>query len=325
MRRVSIIPCNNGLGHIKRCCLIYDELTKLGIEATIFGNAERIQSFLNSRGYIGTNNVCHFEGLPSGQDYLKHGLNSFNDIFKSLAQALQDSLVISDNYYEPFVNGANGFLLANFFWSDLEDTRLANGIVKEINKAGCNLLTTIFAKSYLFDAAKINLFGGMRDQLPALGYTLVCKGLGDYSGGFEEQLELHFKDNREKTAETPRVLYIDKSISYRPFFSNYDCKFLHNGITLDIVAGADCIIGRPSVGIVTDALSHRIPFVPIYALNDDESAHNAQVLSKLYKLYGISTYDMVLMREALQYLNFDLNGEQQIAELVRKELATLKV
>ena len=49
MSRVSIIACNNGLGHIKRSCLLFGALADLGIDATVYGNYERISAFIESR------------------------------------------------------------------------------------------------------------------------------------------------------------------------------------------------------------------------------------------------------------------------------------
>ena len=322
LKPVSIIPCNNGFGHIKRCCLIYDELSSLGLNVNIFGNSELIRSFLKSRGSQKKYNIQNIEGLPSGQDYKKRGIRGFTNIFLKLENSLRDTLVISDNYYEPFQHGAKGFLLANFLWSDVEDESLSPEILKNINNENCTLLTSIFAKSYLYNAKMINLFGKMHEQSQNRGYTLVCKGLGDWSGGFEEELELFFKEEWKKTDDPPKVLFIDKNIPYQSYFSNYECKYLTNGITPQIIAGANKILGRPSVGILTDALAYKVPFIPIYASNDHESAHNAQVLLKLYELNGISRGDSKLIRKALRNTNFDLNGQCQIAELVRRELLT---
>jgi hypothetical protein len=308
MKSVSIIACNNGFGHIKRCCLIYSELIKLGIKATIVGNAERIKSFLVSRGNIETFNIQNFEGLPSGQDYLNN------------EQILKGSLVISDNYYEPFLNGESGFLLANFLWSDLEGKYVTHDILKQLNKTDCTILTTTFAKNYLQGNKKINLFGKMKEQSPALGYTLICKGLGDWSGGFEERLEAYLEIEYKKNLGNTLSLLIDTSIPYLSCFSHYNFKFLEEGITTKIIAGSDQIVGRPSIGIVTDALSNSVPFIPVYALTDSESVHNSFVLSELYKSKGINTENSFAMREMMKQSKFDLNGENQLAKLVQREL-----
>lgn len=323
MKSVSIIPCNNGLGHVKRCCLLYDELVKLGINVTIFGNADRISSFVASRGQNVMPSVHNFEGLPSGQDYLKHGLDSFNDIFQTLGELLKDTLVISDNYFEPFLNGANGFLLANFLWSDLDGELLGYDVVKKVNDVKCTILTTIFAKNYLQDAVKINLFGMLTEQSPALGYTLVCKGFGDWHDGFEEQLESFLEKRLNNNHEGETTLYIDKNIIFRESFWNYNVRILEQGITSDIIAGADCIIGRPSMGMVTDSLAYKVPFLPVYALRDDESRHNASVLSKLYQKNGIDPHhNFSIMRDKMRNVNFGLGGEKQLAKRVYRVLTS---
>lgn len=320
MQPVSIIACNNGLGHIKRCFLIYNELVELGINVTIFGNSDRIHSFAASRGHTIMPVIQNVEGLPSGQDYVRYGLGSFKDVFQNLGELLKDSLVISDNYYEPFLNGENGFLLANFLWSDLQDENLGFDIVRQLNDKNCTILTTEFGKPYFKKAVKINLFGPPAKQQSSSGYTLVCKGFGDWSGGFEKRLEVFFENEIKCALDGLKPLYLDKNISYLECFSNYDVKFLDEGITTDIIAGADRILGRPSVGIVTDSLALKVPFLPVYAPDDRESAHNASVLSKLYRSNGITSDHLPVAREQMEYLDCGLRGESQLAKLVYREL-----
>ena len=320
MRRVSIIACNNGLGHIKRSCLLFGALVDLGIDATIYGNYERIRAFIESRKDSVMPVVQNISGLPSGRDYLSAGIDSYKDIFKDLSDLLDDSLVISDNYFEPFLFGSTGFLLANFLWSDLEDESFGFDIVKELHTKKCTVLTTKFGKPYFEGALKINLFGTPKEQKVNLGYTLVCKGFGDWSGGFEEHLEEFFTNETRTTNGEQQCLYVDRNLPYQNWFSDYDVRILDQGISEEIIGNADRIVGRPSLGIVTDSLAAKVPFISVYAPGDLESAHNESVLTQIYKSTGILNIDCSFMRKKMKNIDFGLGGEKQLAELIHGEL-----
>jgi hypothetical protein len=320
MRTVSIIACNNGLGHVKRSCLLYDALVDLGIEVTIYGNYERVRTFIESRKGSIMPIVQNISGLPTGQDYLYAGLDSFKDTFKDLSELLDDSLVISDNYFEPFLYNSTGFLLANFLWSDLEDESFGFDIVNQLRTKKCRVLTTKFGKPYFEGALQINLFGAPKEQKVSLGYTLVCKGFGDWNGGFEECLEEFFANDIKTTNDVQQCLYIDRNIPYQNWFSDYDVRILEQGISEDIIANADRIIGRPSLGILTDSLAAKVPFLPVFSPADLESAHNDSVLTKIYQSNGILNLDCSLMRTKMKNIDFGLGGEKQLAELIHGEL-----
>jgi hypothetical protein len=320
MRTVSIIACNNGLGHVKRSCLLYDALVDLGIEVTIYGNYERVRTFIESRKGSIMPIVQNISGLPSGQDYLSVGLDSFNDIFKDLSELLDGSLVISDNYFEPFLYGSTGILLANFLWSDLAGESFGFDIVKKLRTKKCKVLTTKFGKPYFEGALQINLFGAPKEQKVSLGYTLVCKGFGDWNVGFEERLEEFFANETRTTNSEQQYLYVDRNIPYQNWFSDYDVRILEQGISEDMIGNADRIVGRPSLGIVTDSLAAKVPFIPVYAPGDVESTYNHSVLTKIYQSTGILNIDCSLMRIKMENIDFGLGGEKQLAELIHEEL-----
>ena len=313
--KINLIICPNGFGHFRRLNIILDIIDLERFDVTIFTDKDAISRFykrvkLNLVKEIKIKNVPN---LPTSLDYQVKTSNKIFDIFNFIDNLDKDSLVISDNYPEVFKFKDNGILLANFFWHKEITKFIDDKNYNYINSPKKRFITlgTIFSKSYvrsLKSFSQIGLFGNKKDSAskknnrilfvqgkgvwtenyPWLFKNYIDKYLGKYNGEIviDELLE---------NFEHPNLLK-DTTYSSAKDFKNLD-KF-------------DFVIGRPSLGIVTDCLERNIPFIPIYDKEDNEANHNAKIITDFYMVEGldVTNMDFLLKNEAKINFNVSFSG-----------------
>ena len=79
----------------------------------------------------------------------------------------------------------------------------------------------------------------------------------------------------------------------------------------------DFVIGRPSLGIVTDCLERNISFIPIYDKEDNEANHNAKIITDFYMVEGldVTNMDHLLKNDSKININVSFSGA---ADLMNK-------
>ena len=71
----------------------------------------------------------------------------------------------------------------------------------------------------------------------------------------------------------------------------------------EIISTATAIIGRPSIGILTESFQYRIPFVAVVGADDKESINNGRILNNLYNDMDINIIEKDTIAETRNILN----------------------
>ena len=158
-------------------------------------------------------------------------------------------------------------------------------------------------------------FGKQIEQVKSEGHLIISIGLGSWSELITNELT-NFLQKHKKLL--PFEIYVDRGLSFNIKTSNFKpCNF-----SKDIIASAQFVLGRPSLGIVTDCFEHRIPFMPISASDDEESLNNRHAIVNMYSKLGINLSEIWsgLAREKLGRINLPLGGQNHISKNVESLL-----
>ena len=154
--------------------------------------------------------------------------------------------------------------------------------------------------------------------MPDKSYLFICKGFGNWSKGFEKELELFFINNQNLSNYK---IYFDKSIKSLSLPSCFKEAIHVDNLSESFLAHSSCIIGRPSLGILTDSLSMKIPFIPVFPSSDKESLYNKKILGDLYYQNNLSFEKGIdNLRNVIGNISITMNGEQDTINFVLKDL-----
>ena len=320
--KINLIICPNGFGHFRRLNTIIDIIDLQRFDVTIFTDKDAISRFhkrikLNLSKEIKIKNVPN---LPISLDYQVKTSNKILDIFNFIDDFDKDSLIISDNYPEVFKFKDNGILLANFFWHKEISKFIDDKSYNFINSPKKRFITlgTIFSKSYiksLKNFSQIGLFGNKKVSAPKKNNRILfVQGKGVWTVNYP----LLFKRYIEKY-----LTKYDGEIVIDELLENFEHPNLSKDITYSSAKDFknldkfDFVIGRPSLGIVTDCLERNISFIPIYDKEDNEANHNAKIITDFYMVEGldVTNMDHLLKNDSKININVSFSGA---ADLMNK-------
>lgn len=233
--------------------------------------------------------------------------------------------MVSDNYLEPFLFNPTGIVIANFFFH-IELLKSSNPYRQALEKVSfkeIKLITSIFGMPYIRKIPgfqEFPLIGESFEQLPHKNYFIISKGMGCWSKDFNSLL-LDFINNNLRGFKGE--IFLDPVLSEQEeAIKDLGLRVKISPFNRKLISKALGLIGRPSVGILTDAMQLRIPFIPIIGEDDLESKSNKESLMELYLSKGIdcNIEDIIKSRELLKYVDLPLGGQKDIAKLISRNL-----
>lgn len=326
MKPVSILSCPNGWGHFKRAALLLAELERCGLDACILTNASKWEEFCEFGQSLYPNiskvRVKNYSWLPQSSDYKNR--TNFLSQFHQLAKETQDQYLLSDNYLEPFAFGARGTLIANFFWHKLfaMPDEYERALEPALKSDDCHIVSTVFGNDYITKQTGTNilpLFDTLKKQHPEGNYIVLSLGFGSWSDGYRSL----FNDFLQQNAmDLPEIIYCDPALQGQIEDGGVKSQVKFAPFTRDLLAGAKAIIGRPSLGIVTDALSFRVPFFALADDQDHESMHNKNIIESLYSDIDEMPYyaSWEAFRRKLKTYQISFGGEKLLAQEIRDRI-----
>ncbi len=318
---VSLIVCPNGFGHFKRAALLASKLIANGFSVHIITHAKKWEQFCISAKPINVQldkvKIENYDWLPVARDY-QIGTDNFAR-FDALVKGQAGRIIISDNYLEPMIANPNSIVLANFFWHEVfempAEYHTALNVIKRDKNA--KVITTMFGSPHVNSFANVYcvpLFGESQPQLDPGGYVIFTLGFGVWTTGHADTFQRFMNDN---ASEMPRKIVLDPNLKKKFFKKRSNLNFEYRPFTRDLIAHAEAIVGRPSLGIVTDAFATHVPFIPL-ADNDAESIHNSNVVKDYYAKLKITNNfgRREIMREELRGQSPSFGGEDALIKLI---------
>ena len=260
--------------------------------------------------------------LPRASDYRKNDF--YYSVFGDLIDRYRNDFVISDNYLEPFEFTKKGILIANFLWQEQFDS---DPPFDYSSLTEMVLVHNGFANDRLIHSCKsinVGLFGPrLRAEKSDLS-IIVTSGYGDWCEGTQDHILSQL--SKYKFFGSTKIKFGHEFVSHEKkmecLFHDVDCSIMPR-ITIDDIAKAVIICGRPSIGIVSDSWLRGVPFVPFFKENDREAAFNAWVIDNTQPELDLETADLIdleNMRLQFSSLPLKVSGELLIKQLVMESI-----
>lgn len=251
-------------------------------------------------------NLININDLPS----FNYNTEQSFKYFKNLSKIIDHNLLISDNY-EEIGFFKKTIILANFFWG-VEKRDLAY-----FNKLNYNLKknqSIVYGNRYfsgdyvrkMSNYKPIGFFGPeiiKNKEKRNNNKILFVKGFGSNKKGFDNKFLLLYKCLNKKY----KIIF-DKNIIYK---NMPKIKYLES-LSKKNMSEIDLIIGRPSFGIFTEAISRKIPFYPISDINDIESIEMKKQINLIFQNYGTINDYIQRYHNTLKKNKFEFNAENKI-------------
>lgn len=328
MKGLSILACPNGFGHFRRINHLVSRLSKSDVVCSLYTSKDHWDKFLSSKGgdsidgEIITNNleVIDCKWFPCARDYRDALGSRFQSDWEKLMIKLENQYVYSDNYIEPWFYGARGALFSNFIWNK----DLGNMSVWEIRSRMISDPDIVFSydicADYMMDIGAVNevpYFGGQKSMVDSEEYALIVLGRGYWCESYASAISEFLYRHNGLLKSTYFASEFNQGV-----FKNHELTRPVVDVTPDVIAKAKVVIGRPSLGIVSDCFSMGVPFFPISVTDDVEATRNATKIIGLYKKAGIAVaFPAFLKTQRDKYVGLvRFRGEELVATYLEKVL-----
>lgn len=310
-KKIIIIACDNGLGHVKRCLLIAEQFLLKNFYVELVCCKEKLLKICK---------VLKISEIPKNIN-IKINYMSMNETFQSRVKLLDEALdlkvydlVISDNLIEILYLRPDTVLLANFWWHEVVNYKgeilfSLKKILEERKPViiGSDIFSTknvkknknfqpigIITKS-IYKGKKINNFKNLLISVGASGNSLNL-----YSFFFTKYLDL-LKSEFDNIYCDPILIHSLRS----------DSSLIIADYSAEMYQKIDIAIVRPGLGTLVDLLSYKCIPICVYEENF-EMINNGQIIEqkKLGFDYGI----IDKRKNHLSYLLNKVKGELNIIQ-----------
>tara|TARA_B100000242_G_scaffold191659_1_gene138018 strand:+ start:581 stop:1369 length:789 start_codon:yes stop_codon:yes gene_type:complete len=253
-------------------------------------------------------NIINLDNLPT----FKNNLTDRLKYFENLSKIIDNNFLISDNY-EEISFFRQSFVIANFFWCiEFKKTKYFSKLNKYLKQNKSFVFGNhYFSANYirkLENYKSIGFFGPeFKSNSKINNKILFVKGFGSNRNNFESKFKFLYRCLNKKYD-----IVFDKNI-YIENISNI--KYLES-ISSKSLSDINLIIGRPSFGILTEALSRKIPFYPISDIRDKESIEMKKQINQFFKKGGGVDEYVVYFKKVLNDYNFEFNAETNILKFL---------
>ena len=296
MSHVAIIACDHGLGHIRRCYLVAQELLSRGSTVDLYAPTAKIDR------------IRHVLGDAPG-------LTTFDFATKTTPHNLQngspDSLhwpqrlpklefydhVLSDTLPEILQQRSDAIILAQFFWHDVLDdappsyVALCEALLRDNRPTiyGSDLFTMPAVRRQP-RFTPVGLYGPGRSR-PEMARNRDALLL---SPGSTQQAQKAF-ERLVGMLPNPRTLpfdtvYVDAGV-LPPNFPDW---MRESDYTSEVYSSTLAAVCRPGLGVLTDALWYGATPICLTTDNDREMMHNAEVITRQGLGYHCHSLEQVI-------------------------------
>lgn len=295
MKRIAIIACDNGLGHVRRCYLVGLELARSGILVDLFAPAKSFEKF---RVLFAPHELLRNIDFSTGTSAERLIQSDPFSLYwhERLPDMSQYHVVVSDNLPEILHLRPDALLSGHFFWHDVldnlsEEYQHASQVLIETHNP-IVVATELFASEIVRSCAKYTPVGLYIHGSPSLdalnGNALLIAG--GYTPVLRSGLQKYIQDIMQHGPGIFNTVYIDPDLllpvnkgrdglddSDAP--ENRSCELpdwikiaTYDDAMYKQVAVAIC---RPGIGTITDLLQHGGRAICVYESGNREMAENA--------------------------------------------------
>lgn len=301
-KKIAIIICDHGLGHIRRCILLALKRKELSEDITIFAPKKSVKKILLSTGLKLEDIKIHNFLTKTDQNKFRKKLPIILNWLNRLPNLNKFDYIICDNLVEILSIYPNTILSAQFFWHD---------VIKNVSKEYKNFCEKLLLRykpkvlgCKIFSMKKIRNLKRYQPIKPYYNPRLQKfvkqtskKKYQDLliTGGSTKVLYKEMKKIvkffLKKRPDKFRNIYVDPQLMP----TNNPGWFLEADFSLEMYSNIKAAICRPGLGVLTDLLTIKAKIYPIYEKNNQEMKHNAKILKNIYKknfLYSLKNFSV---------------------------------
>ena len=300
MKRVCVIVCNNGLGHIRRVLPVVQAMLDREDHLHVTVACAQSQLAALSRWEVALGLRSHsraafqiFDSYPRAWlacgDFRGEELLNWHASLEVLELDRYD-LVISDNLVEALIYQPRTVLMGSFLWHDVYGAQFAGEpVVEEYRRRSKALLdehkppmiaNRYFAMPAVLEQTRAVLVGMLPAAVKHSGDRSRERGLlciGSSIAPAEELMRRLTRAISPAAARSGIRLYVDQRLARDLAPTNGFALFDHDADDFDSIGA---VIARPGLGIITDCVISGIPLFCVHESNV-EMEHNARILESL--------------------------------------------
>ena len=303
-KKVALVACSNGYGHIRRMLILSTALHRMGVQSVIFAPKEAVENLCKILKIPNTINIVDFR---HGGDHKKWNVETYA---KSNFPILDDyDLIICDNLVSILIPYPNAWLSGTFFWHKSLQNFPQDGVAfldKLLKRIKPKMITSaLLIPDYL--AEDINLikvglyvFGEKKEKKIGHGDILISCGCGG-------DVEIETQALIERISKGPKHMHFRVWVEPKMYKKTMPTWILPATYSRDMYSKLGAAIIRPGVGTITDALFGSARLFMYHELGNSEMRNNAAAIEKA-GLGQISQTPLEAWYTALDYLT---NSEAQ--------------
>ena len=281
---IGFLVCSNGLGHIRRICLICKFLVDRGIKVTIYGEEEKINFFLDVK-YKNIIQIINFDTKTKIYNWLNGTSTEWLKQYPSSIK--KHDKLISDNLLEILEIVPDSIIMASFFWHKTlpVSKKLFKNTETLLNKYNPTIISAKgFTPRYICAYEKNHQIGLSVEKERIITKfkknnkqkILISSGSSTLYDNQISDLLANFNKNYIKSLSIEH-LKIEKK------FQNYcSDKIKIFNFTCSDYRDINIAIIRPSLGVITECLAANLIILPMYEKGNNEINFNAKQISLMF-------------------------------------------
>lgn len=277
-KRIALIACSNGYGHIRRLLLLSEALSLRFAEPVLFAPPKPLQRLIQTEGVTPPKQV-DFDTQTTISNWLD---GTACDWYKRLPSLSEYDVVVCDNLIEILKVRPDAWLSGSFFWHES-----LKEIPRELKMASQELLITHHPKmisSRLFSSEKLNLYTRLYEVGLYKNRTnkiqnpenkrdiLIACGRG---GRIEDEVKKFVACLEQVKPKVFKKVWVDSVL----LPSSAPSWMKPATFTLQMYNSLLAAVIRPGVGTVTNSLIAGAKVFPFYETDNREMRENAKKIS----------------------------------------------
>ena len=313
IKRVALIACSNGYGHVRRLLLLSEALNKLSVKCVLFAPRSSIDRLVKTENIIPPEMV-NFDSKTTLSNWIN---GSAVDWYKYLPDLKEFDVVVCDNLIEILNIRPDAWISGSFLWHESLENFPINLKIQSEQLLQCTNPRIISSKKFISkklinkkNLYQVGLFSN-RKEIP-LNHNnksdfLISCGRG---GLIEDETKRFVKKLSQDKIIPSKNVWVEPSImpNNPPLWmkeATFNSKMYDNTIASII---------RPGIGTITNSIASGAKIFTFQEPENKEMEENGKIIDK--SNYGVSTSSIrIAWNKAIKYAADDKAQEKYFNEI----------
>ncbi|MDC3036412.1 hypothetical protein OA107_03400 [Candidatus Pelagibacter sp.] len=325
---ITLVPSDNGLGHIKRIAFLANYLSKF-FKVNLIASKKNLASFFIDKKIKIINTKLNLSVQQN-----RYNFSWYNFLSKKIIN--KTDLFVCDNLPEIYKLNKKSLVFANFFWHHIlkinkKKKQELNDLIKNSNKPViCNYLFASKQIKKKYKIKKIGFFGNFKGRKKKfIKNILISIGTAKLNYLTKKKINKEIMDFFESVDDKGINFFVDPLIELKKN-KHIKCKIHKANFSSNMYRKIDLAIIKPGLGTINDCLQNAIPIVTLSKPFNKEFKFNALILKKNNLGFDISSFRLInkilaiikndnnfFSKYFLRCKKLQWNGEKQFYRLIK--------